>query len=65
MKKEKQPLIGIIGGKGKMGNWFKIFFENQGLKVIISDKKPHFLIRKLPKKQTLSLSQRLSISPAR
>ena len=37
-KNKKQPLIGIIGGKGRMGNWFKIFFENQGLKVIISDK---------------------------
>lgn len=35
----KNPLIGIIGGKGKMGNWFKIFFEKQGFKVIISDKK--------------------------
>ena len=37
MKFEK-PIIGIIGGKGRMGNWFKIFFEKQGLKVIISDK---------------------------
>lgn len=36
---KNRPLIGIIGGKGKMGNWFKIFFEKQGLKVIISDKK--------------------------
>jgi len=32
-----KPLIGIIGGKGKMGNWFKIFFESQGLEVLVSD----------------------------
>ncbi|MFH0906704.1 MAG: prephenate dehydrogenase/arogenate dehydrogenase family protein [bacterium] len=33
----KKPLIGIIGGKGRMGNWFKRFFENLGFNVIISD----------------------------
>ncbi|MDO8264985.1 MAG: prephenate dehydrogenase/arogenate dehydrogenase family protein [Candidatus Parcubacteria bacterium] len=39
MKKNinKKPLIGIIGGNGKIGNWFKNFFESQGLKVLISD----------------------------
>ncbi|PIV46020.1 hypothetical protein COS23_01410 [bacterium (Candidatus Moisslbacteria) CG02_land_8_20_14_3_00_36_53] len=37
MKKTKKPLIGIIGGEGKMGNWFKNFFTSQGLEVIISD----------------------------
>jgi len=50
MKKRKQPLIGIIGGKGKMGNWFKIFFERQGLKVIISDKKTPFSNQEVAKK---------------
>lgn len=35
---EDKPTIGIVGGKGKMGNWFKNFFEKEGLKVIISDK---------------------------
>ncbi|HHE76508.1 MAG TPA: prephenate dehydrogenase/arogenate dehydrogenase family protein [Candidatus Parcubacteria bacterium] len=43
MEKEKNinklPIIGIIGGKGKMGNWFKMFFEKEGLKVLVSDKK--------------------------
>ncbi len=29
--------IGIIGGKGMMGIWFKDFFENQGYDVMISD----------------------------
>lgn len=37
--KNKKPIIGIIGGNGKMGNWFKNFFEKEGLKVIISDKR--------------------------
>jgi len=37
MLNNKKPLIGIIGGKGKMGSWFKGFFENQGFKVLISD----------------------------
>lgn len=36
---QKKPLIGIIGGEGKMGSWFKNFFISQGLKVIISDLK--------------------------
>ena len=30
--------VGIIGGNGKMGRWFKQFFENAGAKVYISDK---------------------------
>lgn len=34
---KKKFLIGIIGGNGRMGNWFKIFFERNGLNVIISD----------------------------
>ncbi len=38
LKNTRSPLIGIIGGKGKMGNWFKMFFEKEGLEVIISDK---------------------------
>lgn len=36
--KNNRPVIGIIGGKGKLGNWFKIFFEKNGLEVIIADK---------------------------
>ncbi len=38
LNNKKRPLIGIIGGKGRMGNWFKMFFEKEGLEVIISDK---------------------------
>lgn len=32
-----QPLIGIIGGKGRMGQLFRNFFERRGIKVLISD----------------------------
>jgi len=35
----KQPLIGIIGGNGKMGQLFASFFQEQGIKVLISDLK--------------------------
>lgn len=32
-----KPIIGIIGGRGRMGNWFKVFFERLDYKVLISD----------------------------
>jgi prephenate dehydrogenase len=31
------PKIGIIGGNGQMGRWFKRFFESQGLPVLVAD----------------------------
>ena len=34
-----KPLIGIIGGTGTYGQWFKYFFESQELKVLIADHK--------------------------
>ncbi len=33
----RQPLIGIIGGQGKMGKLFADFFQEKGLKVLVSD----------------------------
>ncbi|PIE71262.1 MAG: hypothetical protein CSA22_03065 [Deltaproteobacteria bacterium] len=33
----KAKVVGIIGGNGSMGRWFKPFFETNGLKVVISD----------------------------
>lgn len=33
-----KKIIGIIGGKGKMGKYFAEFFERNGYKVLISDK---------------------------
>ncbi len=36
---QEQPVIGIVGGKGRMGRWFERFFkEDVGLKVLICDK---------------------------
>ncbi len=37
MQTFKNPIIGIIGGNGKMGAWFKNFFRNSGFKVLISE----------------------------
>ncbi len=37
MENSFKPTIGIIGGKGRMGQWFKKLFEQAGLKVLISD----------------------------
>lgn len=50
MEDKKLPVIGIIGGTGKMGQWFAHFFEEQGLVVLISGRKtsltPNELIKK-------------------
>jgi prephenate dehydrogenase len=34
----KNPIIGIIGGTGLMGQWFKRFFENQGYTILIASR---------------------------
>ncbi|MBN2421861.1 prephenate dehydrogenase/arogenate dehydrogenase family protein [Candidatus Woesearchaeota archaeon] len=47
--------IGIIGGKGKMGTWFKIFFENHGFNVLISDKNTKTTNKELVKKSDVVL----------
>lgn len=46
----KNPLIGIVGGAGAMGNFFKDFFENQGLEVIVSDLNTKLSNKELAKK---------------
>lgn len=35
----KKPTIAIIGGTGKMGQWFMHFFQDQGFTVLISGRK--------------------------
>lgn len=35
----KNPVIGIIGGTGLMGQWFKNYFEHQGYNVLIASRK--------------------------
>ncbi len=37
VKTSAKPIIGIVGGKGKMGKLFADFFTENGLKVLISD----------------------------
>lgn len=37
--KNKKPIIGIIGGKGRMGSWFVKFFRQQGYTVLVADLK--------------------------
>ena len=37
--KRQKPLIGIIGGTGKLGQWFKRFFEKNHCKVLIASRK--------------------------
>lgn len=48
--KTKQPVIGIIGGTGKMGQWFTQFFQNQGLTVLIAGIKTPLSPKTLAKK---------------
>ncbi len=47
--------IGIIGGKGKMGNFFKNFFEKKGYSVEISDVNTSLTNIKLVKKNKIVL----------
>src|SRR3989339_790785 len=35
----EKPTIGIIGGTGQMGQWFKKFFEKENYKVLIASRK--------------------------
>ena len=67
-KLKNKPIIGIIGGQGKMGNWFKNFFEGLRYKVLISDlntklsnveltKKADIVIISVPIKETVKIIQ--------
>ncbi|MBU0628294.1 MAG: prephenate dehydrogenase/arogenate dehydrogenase family protein [Nanoarchaeota archaeon] len=49
MDKDK-PLIGIIGGTGQMGQWFKRFFESKGYKVVIASRKTSISIQECASK---------------
>ncbi len=33
----QKPLVGIVGGAGRMGRWFKRLFEREGYEVLVSD----------------------------
>jgi len=51
MKSKK--VIGIIGGTGKMGKWFKKFFDKNGCKVLLSGRKSKLKAEKLIEKSDL------------
>ncbi|MFH1012599.1 MAG: prephenate dehydratase [Candidatus Peregrinibacteria bacterium] len=46
----KNPVIGIVGGKGKMGQYFAKFFKNNGYRILISDKRTSLSNQSLAKK---------------
>ena len=50
---KKINTIGIIGGTGKMGQYFKLFFENKGFSVLVSGRKTKLTNQDLVKKSDL------------
>ncbi|QQG40673.1 MAG: prephenate dehydratase [Candidatus Levyibacteriota bacterium] len=51
--KNNQPLIGIIGGTGKMGQWFTQFFQDHELLVLTASRKTALSIESLAKKANI------------
>lgn len=49
----KKPIIGLIGGTGKMGQWLRFFFEKQGLKVLIAGRKTPLTIKECAKRANI------------
>ena len=49
------PVIGIIGGKGEMGQLFASFFKERGVKVLISDIKTKLTNKELAKKSDITI----------
>lgn len=52
---EENFSIGIIGGKGKMGEFFKNFFEKKGYRVLISDRETNLTNIELVKNSKMIL----------
>ena len=49
------PVIGIIGGKGRMGRLFADFFKERGLKVLVSDQKTKLSNKDLAAKADITI----------
>lgn len=49
-KTSKNPVIGIIGGTGRFGGWFRNFFEGQGLEVLVAGRKTKLTPNELAKR---------------
>jgi prephenate dehydrogenase len=47
---KKPNTIGIIGGTGRMGQWFKAFFEKKGYEVLISSRRTQLSNKNLAQK---------------
>jgi len=47
---KKPNIIGIIGGTGRMGQWFKAFFEKKGYEVLISSRHTQLSSKELAQK---------------
>lgn len=47
---KKKPVIGIIGGTGRFGGWFRNFFEGRELKVLVASRKTKLTPIELAKK---------------
>jgi len=47
---KKPNIIGIIGGTGRMGQWFKAFFEKKGYEVLISSRHTQLSNKELAQK---------------
>lgn len=47
---KKPNIIGIIGGTGRMGQWFKVFFEKKGYEVLISSRRTQLSNKELAQK---------------
>ncbi len=58
------PLIGIVGGQGRMGQWFQRFFEDAGFKVLICDLDTELSAKDLARQcQVLVLSLPMKVFP--
>jgi len=49
------PIIGIVGGKGRMGKLFANFFKEHGIKVLISDKNTKLENKDLAEKADITI----------
>lgn len=60
MKRNKKPLIGIIGGTSQFGQWFKFFFENNGCNCLVAGRSTKLTPKKLAAKADIVI---ISVPP--
>ncbi len=61
---ETRPVVGIVGGKGRMGRWFQEFLQKAGLRVLIADIDTELRPEDLAKRcQVLILSLPMDVFP--